>query len=98
MHPFEAVDGHSPRYDYRALKTLAFTPLEPALKKNKYYIRGVGKVLTVDLDTSARVLVRQALAPASVYRPQQSKIRGQRRAHTGIPGRGHSLPLKCRDF
>lgn len=37
-----------------ALKTLESTPLEPGLRENKYYVPGVGNVLTVDLDTGER--------------------------------------------
>jgi hypothetical protein len=36
---------------HNALKTLEFTPLEPGLYENKYYVPGVGNVKTVDLDT-----------------------------------------------
>jgi hypothetical protein len=37
-----------------ALKTFEFTPLEPDLRENKYYVPGVGNVLKVDLVTSER--------------------------------------------
>ena len=37
-----------------ALKTFDFTPLEPEVKENKYYVRGVGLVLTIDRVTGER--------------------------------------------
>jgi len=37
-----------------ALKTFDFTPLEPELRENKYYVPGVGLVLTVDRVTGER--------------------------------------------
>lgn len=37
-----------------ALKTREFTALEPALNENKYYVPGVGNVLTIDLVTGDR--------------------------------------------
>jgi hypothetical protein len=37
-----------------ALKTFEFTPLEPDVAENKYYARGVGQVLTIDLETGER--------------------------------------------
>ncbi len=39
---------------HNALKTLESTPLEPGLFENKFYVPGVGNVLTVDLDTGER--------------------------------------------
>jgi hypothetical protein len=36
------------------LKTFEFTPLEPDVAENKYYARGVGQVLTIDLETGER--------------------------------------------
>jgi hypothetical protein len=36
------------------LKTRDFTPLEPGLNENKYYARGVGLVLTVDVANGTR--------------------------------------------
>lgn len=36
------------------LKTLETTPLEPEARENKYYARGIGNVLTVDLETGER--------------------------------------------
>jgi hypothetical protein len=41
------------RFD-NALKTFDFTPLEPEAKENKYYVRGVGLVLTVNRVTGER--------------------------------------------
>ncbi len=37
-----------------ALKTFDFTPLEPEVKENKYYVRGVGLVLSIDRVTGER--------------------------------------------
>lgn len=37
-----------------ALQTFEFTPLEPEVKENKFYVPGVGQVLAVDLETGAR--------------------------------------------
>ena len=34
-----------------AFETLEFTPLEPGAKENKFYVRNVGEVLSIDLDT-----------------------------------------------
>lgn len=44
---------------FDTLKTFEITPLEPDARENKYYARGVGQVLTVDLETGEReVLVK----------------------------------------
>ena len=46
------------KYEH-ALKTLEFTPQEPGLFENKYYVRDIGNVSTIDLDTNeAEVLVK----------------------------------------
>lgn len=37
-----------------AIKTYDFTPLEPEVRENKYYVSGVGLVLSVDLVTGER--------------------------------------------
>ena len=36
------------------LKTLETTPVEPSARENKYYVSGIGNVLTVDLETGER--------------------------------------------
>lgn len=50
--------SESVRVPYRsfsgALKTFEFTPIEPDARENKYYARGVGEVLTVNLETGER--------------------------------------------
>jgi hypothetical protein len=38
----------------KALQTFDFTPLEPEAREQKYYVRGIGQVLTVDLVTGDR--------------------------------------------
>ena len=37
-----------------ALRTFEFTPLEPDAKERKFYVPGVGQVLTIDLETGER--------------------------------------------
>jgi hypothetical protein len=37
-----------------AFKTFEFTPIEPDLAEHKYYVPGIGNVLTVDLETGER--------------------------------------------
>lgn len=37
-----------------ALKTFEFTPLEPDIAENKFYVPGLGQVLSVDLEDGAR--------------------------------------------
>ena len=37
-----------------ALKTFEFTPLEPDARENKYYVPGVGNVLTINLENGER--------------------------------------------
>jgi hypothetical protein len=44
--PFGAFDN--------ALKTFDFTPLEPEVREHKFYVRGVGLVLTIDRVTGER--------------------------------------------
>jgi hypothetical protein len=38
----------------KALQTFDFTPLEPEAREHKYYVRGIGQVLTIDLVTGER--------------------------------------------
>jgi len=38
----------------KALQTFDFTPLEPEAREQKYYVRGIGLVLTIDLDSGER--------------------------------------------
>ena len=37
-----------------AFETFEFSPLEPGSTENKYYVRGIGQVLTIDLQTGER--------------------------------------------
>jgi hypothetical protein len=46
-----------------ALKTLDYTPLEPGVKEEKYYIRDVGLVKTVDPDTGEEEVLIQFSPP-----------------------------------
>lgn len=38
----------------KALQTYDFTPLEPEAREHKYYVRGIGLVLTIDLNSGER--------------------------------------------
>ena len=35
--------------------TSDFTPLEPDVEENKYYVPGIGLIVEIDLDTGERV-------------------------------------------
>ncbi len=46
------------------LVTRDYSPLDPGVEENKYYARGIGKILEVDLETGNRVeLISVTMAP-----------------------------------
>ena len=46
------------------LQTRDFSPLDPGVEENKYYVPGVGKILEVDLESGDRFeLISSTLLP-----------------------------------
>ncbi len=57
----ESVPGASCNGD--CVVTRDFTPIEPDVEENKYYARGVGMILEIDLDDGARLELISVSAP-----------------------------------